>query len=64
MKQFILSDRMEKSDVRLAKMVVTDQTIHVNYKEVDVGFPAGKSLKESKGSERQKMEFKMSAKNC
>jgi len=64
MSLFMLKDKIEKSDSKLAKTDVSDKSLYCNYKAVDMGFSAGKSLSESSVSDRQKMEVKMSARDC
>ena len=64
MRLFMLKDTIAKSDGKLANTDVSDKSLYCNYRAVDLGFSAVKSLSESSVSDRQKMEVKMSARDC
>ena len=61
MKKEVLSEASTAD--RLVKLDVTDKSIHVSYKKIDIGFLTEKALKDSVGaSEKQVLEFRLQCK--
>ena len=48
---------------KLVKLDVTDKSIHVNYKKIDIGFLTEKAVKDTVGvSQKQVLEFRLQCK--
>ena len=65
MRRFVKKDILSEASTadRLAKLVITDNKIHVNYKKIDIGFLTERELKEATGaSEKQVLEFRLQCK--
>ena len=65
MRRFVKKEVLSEASTadRLVKLDVTDKSIHVSYKKIDIGFLTEKALKDSVGaSEKQVLEFRMQCK--
>ena len=65
MQRFVKKDVLSEASTadKLVKVHVTDNSIHVNYKKIDIGFLTEKAVKDSVGvSEKQVLEFRLRCK--
>ena len=65
MQRFVKKDVLSEDSTadKLVKLDVTDKSIHVNYKKVDIDFLTEKAVKDSVGvSEKQVLEFRLQCK--
>ena len=65
MRRFVKKEVLSEASAadKLVKLDVTDKSIHVNYKKIDIGFLTEKAVKDSVGvSEKQVLEFRLQCK--
>lgn len=65
MQRFVKKDVLSEASTadKLVKVHVTNNSIHVNYKKIDIGFLTEKAVKDSVGvSEKQVLEFRLQCK--